>query len=73
MTDRRRFQDRSPAEKAVLTAVFFVSVVLVFFVERDIHSRPGEQIRGPKTGWRLVATNAVGALAYLGFGRRDGP
>jgi hypothetical protein len=38
--------------------------------ERDILRRPDSDIRGNKSVWRLVSLNALGACAYLRWGRR---
>ncbi|MBS1677558.1 MAG: hypothetical protein JST08_09245 [Actinobacteria bacterium] len=70
MTQKKRFGDRSPAEKGVIGMVFLASLAIVGFAERDLHLRPPDQVRGSKLLWRLVSLNAVGALAYLGLGRR---
>jgi hypothetical protein len=70
MANGNRFQDRPPRQKAALIVVGVLSLAVVAFTERDIHSRPAARIRGPKLLWRIFATNALGSLAYLGFGRR---
>jgi hypothetical protein len=66
----KKFSDRSPAEKASIGFIFVVSVAVVSFAERDIQRRDDAEIRGPKLAWRVAALNALGALAYLGLGRR---
>lgn len=70
MFQKRRFTDRSPAEKAVIGLVLAISLAVVGLAERDIQRRPDEGIRGPKLLWRVLSMNALGALAYLGVGRR---
>lgn len=70
MEKKKRFADRSPLEKAVIRLVLVVSLAIVGFAERDIQLRPEEKVRGPKPLWRAVSLNAVGALVYLGAGRR---
>ncbi len=70
MAKWKQFQDRPPMQKAVLLAVGLFSLAVVGLTERDIQERPDRLIRGPKIAWRLVSLNALGALAYLGFGRR---
>jgi hypothetical protein len=70
MLKRERFQDRTAGQKTALIFVGLLSLAVVGFAERDIHHRPVERIRGPKLVWRVVSTNALGALAYLGLGRR---
>ncbi len=66
----RQFQDRPAGQKAALVFVGLVSLVIVGLAERDIHRRPPARIRGPRIAWRVVSTNALGALAYFGIGRR---
>lgn len=70
MTEKKRFRDRSPAEKGLLGLILVVSLAIVGFAERDLQARPEKQVRGPKLAWRLAGLNALGALAYLGVGRR---
>lgn len=70
MTKKKQFRDRSPVEKGLLGLVFAVSLAIVGFAERDIQRRSAEEVRGPKLLWRAISLNAVGALAYLGAGRR---
>lgn len=67
---KKRFGDYRPAERALLVGVVSASVVVVIVAERDIHRRPSDRVRGSKVLWRLVSTNALGAAAYLGWGRR---
>jgi hypothetical protein len=70
MLEKKRFADRPPIQKATLGLVLVVSLAVVGFAERDLQSRPEEQIRGSRAVWRLASLNAIGALAYLGLGRR---
>ncbi|MGH2941123.1 MAG: hypothetical protein ACRDPE_23740 [Solirubrobacterales bacterium] len=70
MSRKRRLVDRSPLEKAAISVVFVISLAIVGFAERDIQRRPEAEIRGPKLAWRVASLNALGALAYLGVGRR---
>ena len=70
MLEGKRFSERSPAEKAIVGVLLLVSLGIVGFAERDLQRRPEEQVRGSKPAWRLAGLNAVGALAYLGLGRR---
>jgi hypothetical protein len=55
--------------KSVAAALIAASLVIIGVAERDLHSRPGQEIRGSKGVWRLVSLNAIGALAYLTIGR----
>ncbi len=67
---KRKFSERSPAEKAMLGVLMVVSLGIVGLAERDLQRRPAPQVRGSKLIWRLASLNALGALAYLGLGRR---
>jgi hypothetical protein len=62
--DQRRWW-RSP--KA--TSVIALSLGVVTVAERDLRKRPSSEIRGSKLLWRLISLNAIGALAYLFWGR----
>ena len=64
------FRERSLPAKAVTIVVVAVSLAVVATAERDLLRRPDEQVRGSKRLWRLVCLNALGAGAYLRFGRR---
>ena len=48
-----------------------VSLVIVAAAERDLQGRSAAQVRGDKRIWRLVCLNAMGALAYFRWGRRE--
>jgi hypothetical protein len=52
------------------TAILVISLAVVGAAQRDIHKRPSGEIRGSKLLWRLVSFNALGAAAYLKWGRR---
>jgi hypothetical protein len=67
---KKKFRERSPVEKAMVGVLLLVSLGIVGFAERDLQQRPEKQIRGSKLAWRLAGLNALGALAYLGLGRR---
>lgn len=66
------FRARSPAQQGLIAGVLAVALILVGIAERDLAHRPAQQLRGPKLVWRILATNALGALAYLRWGRRAG-
>jgi hypothetical protein len=51
------------------TSLIIVGLAVVVVAERDIQQRAPEEIRGNKLLWRLVSLNALGALAYLKWGR----
>ncbi len=71
MRIRKRFKGRPPAQQVVLVIVGLLSLGVVALAERDIQRRPTERVRGPKLVWRIASTNALGALAYFGAGRRQ--
>ena len=56
-------------QSMIAPAFIVLSIVAVVAAERDLHRRPGAQIRGSKSIWRLANLNALGALAYLLWGR----
>jgi hypothetical protein len=70
MLEKKRFGDRPPLQKGLLGLILVISLAIVGFAERDLQSRPEEQIRGSRFAWRLASLNAVGAVAYLRLGRR---
>jgi len=65
-----RFSQKSPTQRFAAFAVLVVSLGLVTVAERDIQRRPAERIRGNKLLWRLICSNALGAVGYLRWGRR---
>jgi hypothetical protein len=50
--------------------LILLSLGPIVLAQRDLRSRPAAEVRGPKLLWRLGASNAVVALAYLRWGRR---
>jgi hypothetical protein len=70
---KRRLEDfkaLSPARRVVVSALVAAALALVAAAERDIQRRPADQVRGSKALWRLVCTNALGAVGYFSWGRR---
>ncbi|MEH3052622.1 MAG: hypothetical protein PGN13_01245 [Patulibacter minatonensis] len=64
---------RLPKTRAGRLAAFLLTIAafpVILIAQRDLGSRPSEQVRGPKLLWRLLCANAAGAVAYLVFGRR---
>ena len=57
----------------MLLASLAVALTLVAAAERDIQHRPSDQLRGGKWLWRLLCTNALGALGYFRWARRATP
>jgi hypothetical protein len=66
---REGFNELSPARRTIAIAVFAVSLGIVAAAQRDIQRRVDSEIRGNRLVWRLVSLNALGALAYLRWGR----
>jgi hypothetical protein len=65
-------QDQRPWwRSAKATGLIAISLATVALAERDIHHRETNEIRGSKLLWRLASLNALGALAYLKWGRTD--
>jgi len=60
-----------PTKAKLSVAAVVVSVAIVSYAEGNLSARSSEQIRGPKPLWRLLCTNALGAAAYLRWGRKD--
>jgi hypothetical protein len=54
---------------AKATGVIALSLAIAAIAERDIQHRTPTEIRGSKLLWRLVSLNALGAIAYLKWGR----
>jgi hypothetical protein len=62
-------KDLSPPRRAIAIVLFALSLGIVATAQRDIQRRTDSEVRGNSFVWRLVALNAVGALAYLRWGR----
>ena len=60
-----------PLKAKIAGAAIVVSVAVVSYAEGNLSARSSEQIRGPKPLWRLLCTNALGAAAYLRWGRKE--
>ena len=67
------FKALSPARRVGVSAGLALALALVFTAERDIQRRPDAEVRGSKLVWRVLCTNASGAVAYLLWGRRRSP
>jgi len=70
MLRKRRYSEVGAAGKAAVLAITAVSLLIVGTAERDIARRGEDEVRGSRAIWRLVSLNALGAIAYLRFGRR---
>lgn len=65
------FKALPPARRAGVSALIALALALVFTAERDIQRRPSSELRGSKPIWRVLCLNAVGAVGYFLWGRRD--
>ncbi len=65
------FKDLSPGHRVLASVLIAISLGLVAAAERDLQRRPAAQVRGSKPLWRLVCLNALGAVAYLRWGRLE--
>lgn len=66
---QKRLSEYTPVQRLVLAGLAFVCLGLVGAAERDIQRRPAREMRGSKLLWRVVSTNALGAVGYLRWGR----
>lgn len=66
-------REASPARRVALLVSVAIALTLVAAAERDIQQRPAEQVRGSRWLWRLLCTNALGAIAYFRWARRAMP
>lgn len=67
---KQRYSEMTGAGKAAVLLIAAISLVIIGRAERDIASRDDDEVRGSRAAWRLVSLNALGAIAYLRFGRR---
>ncbi len=68
---KKPFSELGQRGKGAAIVTLAVSLVVIFTAERDLRRRPQAQVRGSKRLWRLVSLNALGAAAYLRYGRRE--
>ncbi len=61
--------DTSPRQRRIATVVIVISLGVVGVAQRDLARRSDDEIRGSRGLWRLLSLNALGALAYLRWGR----
>jgi hypothetical protein len=71
MRSKKSFKELSPAGRIWASLAIAVSVLLVISAQRDIGRRAPAELRGSKWLWRLLCLNALGALSYFRWGRRD--
>lgn len=71
MRRSRRWDEMSPAAKAVTMVLAAVQVSLAVSAWTDLAKRPAEQVRGSKLKWAaIIGINFVGPIAYFRRGRR---
>jgi hypothetical protein len=71
MTDKKRWSDLTPQQKAggIVSAV--IQLALAAAAWTDLARRPAEDVNGPKPMWAaIILVNFVGPLSYFIFGRR---
>ncbi len=73
MLRKRQYSELGAAGKAAVLVLTAVSLVVVATAERDLGRRDEDEVRGSRGLWRVVSLNALGAIAYLRFGRRRTP
>jgi hypothetical protein len=61
---------QTPRQRLAAAVLIPVSLAIVAAAEVDLHRRPASEVKGDRRIWRLVCLNAIGALAYLFFGRQ---
>jgi len=72
MSQQKKWNKFSPAQKAGTIVAGFVQVALLVAALVDIRRRPAEQIRGRKRVWAAFAfVNWIGPISYFLFGRKQ--
>jgi len=70
MPPKKRYSELGSAGKVAVLVLAAISLVIIGTAQRDIQGRDEDEVRGSRTLWRVVCLNALGAIAYLRFGRR---
>jgi hypothetical protein len=60
-----------PTKAKLSVAAVVASVAVVSYAEGNLNAHSSDQIRGPKPLWRLLCMNALGAIAFLRWGRKE--
>ena len=72
MTEKRRWEDFTPAQKTAILVVASVELALTATALVDLDRRPRDEVRGPKVLWALgCVVQPVGPIAYLLLGHRS--
>jgi Phospholipase_D-nuclease N-terminal len=68
---KKRWEDLTPRQRAMIVAGGAVEVVLTTVALVDLARRPRRLVRGPKRWWLMgFAVQPIGPIAYLALGRR---
>jgi hypothetical protein len=67
---KKSFKEMSLPQQVATVVSIVLSLAVVTAAERDLHHRSADDVRGDKRLWRVACLNALGALAYLRWGRR---
>ena len=71
MADKKKWDDFTPAQKALIIAAATFELIVTSIALRDLVRRPRRQVRGPKVLWvASFFVQPVGAPLYLMVGRR---
>lgn len=62
---------QSRGGRIAVYATLAVALPIVAAAQRDLVRRSQAQVRGDKRIWHLICLNALGALAYFRWGRRE--
>ncbi|MDH3261407.1 MAG: hypothetical protein OEM81_05330 [Acidimicrobiia bacterium] len=71
---KKKWKDLTPTSRGLVIGGAVVQITLLALAQRDLATRPEEQVRGPKWLWRIVTLiNFAGPLTYFCCGRRKMP
>ena len=71
MKQKKRWEDLTPRQRALIVAGGAVEAVITTVALVDLIRRPRKLVRGPKLRWLMgFAVQPFGPIAYLAFGRR---
>jgi hypothetical protein len=71
MTQRKRWKELAPMQKAGALVMMSVQVSLLVSALVDIRQRPAAEIRGSKWLWTAISfVNFIGPISYFLFGRK---
>jgi hypothetical protein len=74
MTQKKRWKDLAPMQKAGALVMVSVQVSLLASALADIRMRPAAEVRGSKWLWAAISfVNFVGPISYFLFGRKSAP